>query len=462
MKRLVRFNQKLVPLAIAALWWSVTTGSAIAQQPNGANPLRPASKTVASKPVTKSTPAAGTAAPVGTAVRTAEKRTPERHVPEKRTPEIGASREQSILVERPRQRTSAVSAAAYRTRVTRPSARFSTDHPAEPEIFTGTNVLNGTVTVQQNPTDVIDGGLVYEHGSEPMIGDFDGIDGGHDCSGDACAQCCLIPCPRIPWDNLTIFGGVQGFTGPKNGGQAGSFGFQEGVNWGAPMPCFNGCLGMQLGGRFTQSNLSGAEITPETRHQAFVTGGLFRRVDYGLQYGIVFDYMSDDWYTNTDLTQLRGEVAWVFPCAHELGFWMSASLDEDTAPATVFANQIPVTGTATWEGTDLYAFFYRHRFSGWEGANGRLFAGFSGGSDGFIGSDLHVPLTCDLALQAGFAYLVPEEAKGPASTGNEQESWNVALSLVWYPGCATSSSKSYFTPLFNVADNGSFMVDQLR
>jgi hypothetical protein len=219
---------------------------------------------------------------------------------------------------------------------------------------------------------------------------------------------------------------------------------------------------MQLGAQVTQANLSGSEFTPETRHQTFVTGGLFRRVDCGLQYGLVFDYLSDDWYTNTDLTQLRAEVAWVFPCAHELGFWMTASMDEDTADATVFDNQIPVTGPASWEGTDLYAFFYRHRFSGWEGANGRLFAGFSGESDGFIGSDVQVPLTCDIALQAGFAYLVPEESKGPASTGNEQESWNVGISLVWYPGCATSSSKSYFTPLFNVADNGSFMVDQVR
>lgn len=457
MKRLLRFKQKLVPLALAAMWWSAFTGSAVAQQPNAANPLRPASKPVASKPGAKPTATASSEAPVGTALRTSEKRTPV-----KRTPEREAPREHSILVERSRSSSSAVSPAAYRTRVARPTRSHSTEFASDQEIYTGSTVLNGTVTVQRNPADVIDGGITYEHGSEPMIGDFEGVEGDHAFSGEGCSQCCLLPCPQIPWDNLTIFGGVEGFTGPKNGGQTGSFGFHEGANWGAPLPCFNGCLGMQLGAQVTQANLSGSEFTPETRHQTFVTGGLFRRVDSGLQYGLVFDYLSDDWYTNTDLTQLRAEVAWVFPSAHELGFWMTASMDEDTANATVFDNQIPVTGPASWKGTDLYAFFYRHRFSGWEGATGRLFAGFSGESDGFIGSDVQVPLSCDIALQAGFAYLVPEETKGPASTGNEQESWNVGISLVWYPGCATSSSKSYFAPLFNVADNGSFMVDQVR
>jgi hypothetical protein len=293
---------------------------------------------------------------------------------------------------------------------------------------------------------MIDGGMIYED-AEPMFSEYGG-DGCMECGGNGCYDCCLIPCPRIPWDELTIFGGVEAFTGPKNLGQTGSFGFHQGVNWGAPLPCSNGCLAMQLGGSVTQSSLSGAEFSPETRHQAFVTGGLFRRVDCGLQYGIAYDYQSDDWYTNTNLTQLRGEVAWVFPCAHELGFWMTSSLDEDQTTAVLFTDQIPATETATWEATDLYAFFYRHRLSG--------------ASDGLIGTDLRVPLTCDIAVEAGFTYLVPEEAKGPAAAGNEEEAWNVGISLVWYPGCKTATSRSYFAPLFNVADNGSFMVDRLR
>jgi hypothetical protein len=331
-------------------------------------------------------------------------------------------------------------------------------------------ILQGTVTVPDHPGEIIGEDLADHMGGMTggdCGGGCDGGCGGGGCDGgccgsSACMQCCSIPCPRISWDDLTIFAGVQGFTGPKNRGQTGSFGFHEGFNWGSPVPCTD-CLGIQLGARFAQSNLSAAEFTPDNRNQVFLTGGLFRRVDWGLQGGIVFDYLHDDWYTETVLSQLRAEIGWVFPCSHEIGFWMTQSLEEDTAVSRVFTTPVVnVLITETWEATDLYAFYYRHHFQEWEGATGRVFAGWSGGSDGYIGTDFHAPLTCDLALEAGFAYLVPEQAEGPAAIGNEQESWNVAVSLVWYPGCGTAFGKSYSAPLFNVADNGSFMVDRIR
>lgn len=438
-----------------------TAATAVAQ--SSANPLRTAG------PAGRS--AAATASPaIGTAVRST-KRTPDGPAAPKPLPvasktptaaaktpvsvaQLPAGGRPDLAKTPPRPLPSGVTPATYRRRV----SRSSTGYQPMPEELPHGSVLNGTVTVQP-PSEIIDGGTYYEGDMGPMAGELGGDDCCGSCSGGGCGDCCLIPCPRIPWDDLTVFGGVQGFTGPKNLGEAGSFGFHEGFNWGAPVPCFD-CLGMQVGARFTQSNLSGTSFTPETRHQTFLTAGLFRRVDWGLQGGIAFDYLSDDWYTDTELTQFRAELSWVLPCSHELGAWMTASASEDEQATRIFVNQIPVDGTATWEATDMYAFFYRHHFIGWEGANARLFAGFTGESDGFIGSDIQVPLTCDLALQAGFAYLVPEESKGPAGIGNEQESWNVAITLVWYPGCGTATSKSYYAPLFNVADNGSFMVDQ--
>src|SRR5207249_6498611 len=41
--------------------------------------------------------------------------------------------------------------------------------------------------------------------------------------------------PRLTWDGLEFFGGVQGFTGLANRGGSGSFGFHEGFNWGLPL-----------------------------------------------------------------------------------------------------------------------------------------------------------------------------------------------------------------------------------
>jgi hypothetical protein len=215
-------------------------------------------------------------------------------------------------------------------------------------------------------------------------------------------------------------------------------------------------LGAQLGLQTTQSNLSGAEFTDETRHQLFLTGGLFRRVDWGLQGGLVFDYLSEDWYANTSLAQLRGELSWVFPCLHELGFWFSASTRQDTQLSTFSNGDAAVV--ETFESTDLYAFFYRHHFQAIDGAQSRIYAGWTGDSDGLIGADFNLPLSCDWALEGGFAYLVPEQATGRAGRGHAEESWNVAMSLVWYPGARSAYGNDYYRPLFNVADNGSFMV----
>lgn len=320
------------------------------------------------------------------------------------------------------------------------------------EPLTETRIIGG---------ELIQGDIIYE-GDMGFEGDivFEGggkgaMVGGNCCGGGGCIQCVSIPCPTICFDNFEVFAGVQGFTGPVNRGETGSFGFHEGFNWGAPVPCF-GALGAQIGLQATQNNLSGAEFTDETRHQLFLTGGLFRRVDWGLQGGIVFDYLSDDWYANTSLAQMRGEMSWVFPCLHELGFWFSASTTEDTQLST-FSNGAAAI-TETFESTDLYAFFYRHHFSALEGAQARIYAGWTGDSDGLIGADLHLPLGCDWALEGGFAYLIPEQATGAIGRGHAEESWNVAMSLVWYPGARLAYGNDYYRPLFHVANNGSFMV----
>jgi hypothetical protein len=260
---------------------------------------------------------------------------------------------------------------------------------------------------------------------------------------------------------------VQGFSGPANRGGTASFGFQEGFNMGMPMPCFNGCFGVQVGLRATHANFSGAGFpanaganmlfTDETRNQIFLTTGIFRRVDWGLQGGIVFDYLSDDWYSDTTVAQLRGEASWVFPCAHELGFMFSAATDEDLKVSN-FMGGGPLT--EIWEVTDQYAFFYRHRPAYMAGAEARIFAGWSGDTDGIIGADLRLPLHDSLALELGFSYLIPEQARiGAAMGGHEEESWNMAAALVWYPGCrSTNGDPDYFRPLFGVADNGSLRV----
>ena len=278
------------------------------------------------------------------------------------------------------------------------------------------------------------------------------LEHGEDCFG--CANGCLIPCPGRWLERVEMYGGVHGTTGPANRGGMGSFGFHEGTNWGAPVGCLPWEMGAQIGSRWTQSNFSGAGFSPEDRIQLFMTGGLFRRADWGLQGGLVIDYLRDTWYFENELVQVRGEISWLNPCAHEVGFWFTSNIRDSVS----LSNTTDVTPVdEEWETTDLYAFFYRRGFEDC-GAEGRIFVGFSGVSDALIGADANVPLGERWALRTGFTYLIPEESSPGA--GFLEESWNVTTGFVFYPGCRTSRNKDYNRPLFNVADNGSMLIDR--
>ena len=181
-------------------------------------------------------------------------------------------------------------------------------------------------------------------------------------------------------------------------------------------------------------------------------------MDWGLQGGVVIDYLSQEWYANTDFTQLRGEISWVFPCSHEVGFWFTTGTQTDTKESE-FTGDLAAALEA-WEPTDLCAFFYRHRFAAGNGAEARGFAGFTGSGDGYIGSDIHLPLGTSFGLDTGFAYLIPQESAGTAGGGHGQESWNIGITLVWQPGGLNGCGPNYFRPLFNVADNSVFMFDR--
>lgn len=305
---------------------------------------------------------------------------------------------------------------------------------------------------------------------EPLAGDMsiDGAPLAGDCCGTAtsscgdcggCGQCtaCLLPCSLFALDNVELFAGAQGFTGPLNRGETGSFGFHYGVNWGVPVPCMqNQPFGLQLGYRGVSSNLSGASFSEDTRHQNFITAGLFRRVDWGLQGGAVIDVLSDKWYyDDLSLTQVRGELSWVLPEWHELGVTFTAATKTNDVGSATLVNGLSVVAVEEYEATDMMAFFYRARFEGIGNGYGRVFAGFTGNSGGLVGADFNLPLTENWALKTGFTYLIPQDGNNRVAYANE--AWNVGATLVWYPGSRKAVGNDYFRPLFDVADNGTFI-----
>ena len=138
-------------------------------------------------------------------------------------------------------------------------------------------------------------------------------------------------------------------------------------------------------------------------------------------------------------------------CEGELGFLFRVGLNDQTVAINPNLQQATITPT------DVYALFYRHRFLPCGQGEGRIYAGFSGQSDGLLGADFRMPLTHSLGLEGGFTYLTPDEPTNQGGTQNE--SWNIFLGLVWQPGCPQSDARNYYRPLFRVADNGSFLVD---
>jgi hypothetical protein len=255
-----------------------------------------------------------------------------------------------------------------------------------------------------------------------------------------CGECC-----GWYWDqDLTLFGGVQGFKGPLDRGQNGNFGFHEGFNWGSPFWNAAG-IGFQFGGAAAQSNLNESVSFDRDRQQYFLTSGLFRRQVncQGWQYGAVYDQLFDEFTESLDLAQVRGEMSYLWN-RHELGFWFSANVH----------SEIIASGTDQFEYTtvDLYAWFYRCRLYG--NGEGRIWAGFTDDSAGLVGADFRAPITASLALESNFNYLSPQDDEQ-----GQNEGWNVGMSLVFHLGnSSTGAGLSRYRPLFNVANNGVLMT----
>jgi len=268
-----------------------------------------------------------------------------------------------------------------------------------------------------------------------------------------------------PWDpswwgpkwaqRFSVFAGVHGFKGPSDLGRNGNFGFHEGLNYGAPLiSLFGRDFGYQIGAQVTHSNFKGnrvVEQNDDARHQIFLTGGYFQRVEaWGIQSGVVFDYFHDDYYDRADLKQIRSETSLRLGELREIGYWGAYNVGGDTVQVSKWFSQC-------LQPEDLFAVFYRRHFSG--GGQGRLWAGLSGNGDVFFGAETTVPMGTNWALENNFAYLLPQEGAG--SDGQGQEIWAVSIQLVWYPGRpARCVFRDPYQPLLNVADNSMFMVER--
>ena len=357
---------------------------------------------------------------------------------------------------------------------------------------------------QQHPQDAaVDGDVVpVQHVASydyPAIGPSCGISGCADgcceptcgfmgdpscgipaCGGDCCGGCgCGEPCgcgdtcaplfggcanrgctPLVlflpPARELAFFAGVQGHTGPLDQNRdGGNFGFNEGFNLGGEMAWLPWPgLGYQIGFRGTQNQLSGDERlgTSGNHSQQFFTAGLFRRCNVGWQYGLVYDMVRDERWESADYSQVRGQLSVVNPQGGEIGFMFASNTNENE----LF---IPARNNVIYQATNQYLLFYRMR--GCQGGEFSFAIGADDDSKGLLKSEFQIPLSSRWSLETGATYLIPENDN--ASPDGREEAWNIGMNFVWHYGCSGQRwYRSPYRPLFNVADNGSLIVDDRR
>ena len=280
-----------------------------------------------------------------------------------------------------------------------------------------------------------------------------------ECDGDCCFgrnACRMFGdwCRADAFRDLTVYAGVQGFKDPIDLGENGDFGFHEGVNWGMPVWGCSG-VGIQMGGEFDHSDLApNATVFGDHRNQYFLTGGVFYRAihECGLQGGVVWDYLDDSFYNSVKVSQIRGNLSYVFDC-NEFGFQFAAGVHGE---GTGFVPGDEDAAGTTYNPTDIYTFYYGRRLC--NGGEFKVYAGDANHLGGIVGSNLDIAISDSFSLQGDFCYVIADHVAAGSIPG---ESTNLAFSLVWHPGChARDTFDSEYRPLFNVADNSSFIVNR--
>lgn len=272
-----------------------------------------------------------------------------------------------------------------------------------------------------------------------------------------CLRNCRI-CPGWHWaQDLQFMIGPDSFQGPLDMGANGNFGYGAGVNYAIPLWHRSG-IGGQIGAQWIGSNFTGALDNTTSgvgadRNQVFVTVGIFRRLWHdtcGWQWGVAFDTLADDYYQNTNFTQVRTELSQRFG-RHEIGYWGAYGSKNDTLMnAQTFTE---VTSNVIGQSN----VFWRYHFS--PESEGRLWVGGTSTGDVTTGGDLRTALSDYSQFQAYYNYLAPTQGEGDENV--QTESWNVGFRLILYPAStARPGMRSRYRPLFDVANNGSFFVNR--
>ncbi len=284
------------------------------------------------------------------------------------------------------------------------------------------------------------------------------------CYDESCANCsCLYPYAADEhWsDNLNGFFGIDGAKQPQDFGVNANLGGRTHLNCGIPVVRDWG-LGLQLGVGFNAHNNAVAVLQAvdgtKGRTQLFTTAGLFQRFDSGWSWALNYDYLSENYYSNFTLSQLRGRLGYAWTPCDEFGVWATIHTSQDTA---VVAGQ-----TVNLQAINMVNAYWSHQWAlgtetmCWVGAtnsHGREVLVFPDNSPTkcapIFGTSLLVPLNDHWAIY-GEANLI-----FPPNSGTV----DAFLGFAYYPGGSVTRQRQLrFAPILPVANNTSFAIDLNR
>jgi hypothetical protein len=270
-------------------------------------------------------------------------------------------------------------------------------------------------------------------------------------------------------DNLTIFGAATGFkAGQLDRTFGDNFGFTEGLNWSAPVSVQYCTLSTQLGFRAVHSNINGnfanqiGIAEKNHRTQYFITAGLFKRtLTSPFQAGIAFDHFEDNMYGKITLTQLRVELSIRTFSNLEYGFIGGFGLESDSNSRINYRENLLNNTLANnyrykIKSQKYYTLFARKYFGVGNLAEFRI--GASEYGNVFMSASGEFPISDRVAVNGSMSTMIPG-----GSGGWNRENWDLSVGIViYFRGGAMTKTCNENRPMFDVAQNGSFLTRIIR
>jgi hypothetical protein len=242
------------------------------------------------------------------------------------------------------------------------------------------------------------------------------------------------------FESSEFFVGAQAFQGYGLSDEDDGFGFHTGFNTGMPLNWLTcGLFSAQVGVNATYADLASSGDAA-TLEQLFYTAGFFRRVDYGLQGGVVADVLDENAEFDPRIVQMRSELSWAYPSQHAFGFRAFLNVQD-------FAD--PGQDGLVRRSVDNYRLFFRQpgAFCGYS----ELEAGWTEDGNGLIASKFDVPFNRCWGLRTGFTYVIPDDT--------DRDGWNIYMGISFRPR-GKGWYDFYHRPMFDVADNGILMLTE--